>query len=411
MVWNEAQWRSSARELEGYLQPLAAELGRSERRVAFGQYVTGLLIPGQRKSITPMAERLGTESQGLQQFLTDSPWDEQALWGCLRQEVVGCLGALEYWIIDETGWVKQGRESVGVQHQYCGAVGKQANCQISVQLMFSDGWMCVPVAGRLYLPQSWCQDSRRRERAKVPAQIGFATKPAIALSLIEQALSEGIPKAPVLADAVYGHNQAFRAGLRELGFEYALQANGGQATGWAKPPGVDAPPASSLASLYGQWSFQECRWRSVSGQWRHTRLAWNKIWLSSDRPASGQPWPWHWLVVDWPLAEPEPHQVCLVHLQRPLSKKLALRLSRSRWQVEQSFGRSKDDLGLDHLEARSWRAFHHHLVLCAVAYFFVTWMSGRSKKNFQCDLGTVSAPDPALAAEITRLLSVLSEQI
>jgi SRSO17 transposase len=110
MVWNNAQWRNSARELEGYLQPLAAELGRSERRVTFSRYVMGLLIPGQRKSITPMAKRLGTESQGLQQFLTDSPWDEQALWRALRQEVVGCLGAPEHWIIDETGWVKQGRE-------------------------------------------------------------------------------------------------------------------------------------------------------------------------------------------------------------------------------------------------------------------------------------------------------------
>jgi len=284
MVWNNAQWRNSARELEGYLQPLAAELGRSERRVAFSRYVTGLLIPGQRKSITPMAERLGTESQVLQQFLTDSPWDEQALWRALRQEVVGCLGALEHWIIDETGWVKQGRESVGVQHQYCGSVGKQANCQISVELMLSDGWMCVPVAGRLYLPQSWCQEPIRRNRAKVPAQIHFATKPAIALGLIEQAVIEGVPKAPVLADAVYGHNQEFRAGLRRLGLEYALHANGGQATGWAKPPGPNAPPASSLVSLYQQWPFKECRWRSAGGQLRRTRLGWNKIWLSSDRP-------------------------------------------------------------------------------------------------------------------------------
>lgn len=411
MVWNNAQWRNSARELEGYLQPLAAELGRSERRVAFSRYVSGLLIPGQRKSITPMAERLGTESQGLQQFLTDSPWDEQALWRALRQEVVGCLGGLEHWMIDETGWVKQGRESVGVQHQYCGSVGKEANCQISVELMLSDGWMCVPVAGRLYLPQSWCQEPMRRNRAKVPAQIGFATKPAIALGLIEQAVGEGVPKAPVLADAVYGHNQEFRAGLRRLQLEYALHANGGQATGWAQPPGAKAPPASALASLYQQWPLRECRWRSAAGQLRRTRLGWNKIWLSSERPPSGQAWPWHWLVVDWPQGEPEPHQVCLVHLQRPLTKNLALRLCRSRWQVEQSFGRAKTDLGLDHLEARSWRAFHHHLALCAVAYFFVAWMTSRSKKNFQCDLGTGSAPDPALAAEISRLLSVLSDQI
>jgi SRSO17 transposase len=113
--------------------------------------------------------------------------------------------------------------------------------------------------------------------------------------------------------------------------------------------------------------------------------------------------------VDWPEDQPEPHQLCLIHLQRPLIKNLALRLCRSRWQIEQSFGRAKSELGLDHLEARSWRAFHHHLALSAVAFFFVAWMSSRSKKNFQCDLGTGFTPDPALAAEITRLLSFLSQ--
>lgn len=409
MAWTKVQWRKSAQELEGYLQPLALELGRSERRVAFSRYVTGLLVPGERKSITPMAERLGADSQILQQFLSDSPWEEELLWRALRQEVVGCLGALEHWIIDETGWPKQGQESVGVQHQYCGAVGKQANCQISVQLMLSDGWMCVPVAGRLYLPQSWSADPTRRRRAKVPAEVSFATKPQIALDLIRQAVLEGVPKAPVLADAVYGHNEQFRTGLRALGLEYALHANGGQATAWTEPPGPGVGPASALATLYRSWPLRTCRWRSSSGQLRRTRLGWNKIWLASDRPAAGQPWPWHWLVVDWPEDQPEPHQLCLIHLQRPLIKNLALRLCRSRWQIEQSFGRAKSELGLDHLEARSWRAFHHHLVLCAVAFFFVAWMSSRSKKNFQCDLGTGFTPDPALAAEITRLLSFLSQ--
>jgi len=407
VVWTKAQWARSARELEGYLQPLAEGLGRSERRVAFGRYVTGLLIPGQRKSITPMAERLEVDAQVLQQFLTDSPWEEEALWRQLRQEVVGCLGTLDYWIIDETGWIKQGRESVGVQHQYCGAVGKQANCQISVQLMFSDGWICTPVAGRLYLPQSWCQDEPRRSRGKVPSEVQFATKPQIALDLIDQAVSEGLPKAPILADAVYGHNESFRSGLRQLGLEYALHANGGQATAWSQAPTAGCPPAMVLSELSQHWPLRSCAWRTANGRLQRTRLAWSKIWLASDRPPAGQPWPWHWLVVDWPQDQPQPKQLVLVHLQRALSKNLALRLCRSRWQIEQSFSRAKDDLGLDHLEARSWRAFHHHLALCAVAYFFVTWMTLRSKKNFSCDLGTGFASDSTLSAEMARLLSIL----
>jgi SRSO17 transposase len=408
MGWTEAQWAKSTRELAGYLQPLAAGLGRSERRIAFGRYVTGLLIPGQRKSITPIAERLEVDSQGLQQFLTDSPWEEEALWRALRQEVAGCLGGLEHWIIDETGWIKQGRESVGVQHQYCGAVGKQANCQIGVHLMLSDGWMCIPVAGRLYLPESWCSDLARRRRAKVPAEVDFATKPQIALQMVADAVLEGVPRAPILADAVYGHNEEFRSGLRKLGLEYALQANAGQATAWTEAPQARSGPASVLAELCQDCSLRPCRWRSAGGQLRRTRLGWKKIWLAADRPAAGQPWPWHWLVVDWPENRPEPQKLYLVHLLRPLTKNLALLLCRSRWQIEQSFSRAKDDLGLDHLEARSWRAFHHHLALCAAAYFFVAWMTTRSKKNFQCDLGTGFTPDPTLSAEISRLLSVLS---
>src|ERR1700741_4835276 len=119
--------------------PVVAPLGRSERRGAAGNYVSGLLMPGQRKSIEPMAARLGVDPQRLQQFVTDSPWDEEQVWRVVRQEVIPHFEPIEAWIADETGWLKQGKDSVGVSHQYCGAVGKQANCQVSVELVVSNG--------------------------------------------------------------------------------------------------------------------------------------------------------------------------------------------------------------------------------------------------------------------------------
>ena len=138
MAWTQAQWRDNAQRLPAFLTPLVVELGRRERRAGAALYVEGLLLPGQRKSIEPMAERLGVASQKLQQFITDSPWEEGAVWQAIRREVVGAIEPVAAWIVDETGWLKQGKRSVGVSHQYCGAVGKSANCQVNVQVAVTD---------------------------------------------------------------------------------------------------------------------------------------------------------------------------------------------------------------------------------------------------------------------------------
>ena len=171
MVWTQAQWRDNAQRLPAFLTPLVDELGRSERRAGGGLYVQGLLLPGQRKSIEPMAERLGVEAQKLQQFITDSPWEEGKVWAAIRREVVGALAPAVAWIVDETGWLKQGRHSVGVAHQDCGAAGKSANCQVNVQVALTDGEVAVPVAARLYLPATWTGDRARCQAAGIPATI------------------------------------------------------------------------------------------------------------------------------------------------------------------------------------------------------------------------------------------------
>ena len=141
---------------------MVATLGRSERRRAATHYVEGLLLPGQRKSIAPMAARLGVDAQSLQQLVTSSPWREETVWRAIRQELIPHWEPLAAWVVDERGWPKQGRHSVGVSPQYCGAVGKQANCQVSVELVVRDGWVAAPVGGRLYWPASWAPDRARR---------------------------------------------------------------------------------------------------------------------------------------------------------------------------------------------------------------------------------------------------------
>src|SRR6266516_3626929 len=185
MRWNARLWKNSILEFTKFVAPLVATLGRSERRRAATHYVEGLLMPGQRKSIEPLATRLGVDSQSLQQLVTSSPWSDEALWQAIRQQVIPHLEPLEAWVVDETGWLKQGQHSVGVSHQYCGAVGKQANCQVSVEVVVRGGGGPGPVAAQHVVPQGRRQDARRRAGAAVPAEIQHRNKPELAPALIQ----------------------------------------------------------------------------------------------------------------------------------------------------------------------------------------------------------------------------------
>ena len=424
MHWNEKLWQRSVAEFPEFLEPLVAELGRSERRAGAALYVQGLLMPGERKSIEPMAARLGIDSQKLQQFIADSPWDAQELWRGLRREVVPVMEPLIAWIVDETGWLKQGQNSVGVGHQYCGAVGKQANCQVSVEVVVSDGEIAAPVAGRLYLPQSWTQDQTRREAAGVPAAVKFQTKPELAVALLKEVLADGVTPAPVLGDEVYGGSSELRLALREMGLEYFLNA-GGDLLAWSQPVktrlakkhwGVAAgePAASSLEALAqslakAQW--HPVAWRAADGTKRHTRMGWLAVYVWSDLDRASGAWPPSWLVVDWPEGHAAPYHLYLASFKTAPSAPRCLRLSRGRFAVEQFFQRDKTDLGLDHYEGRSWQGFHHHLVLAAVAYAFVMVIYLRAKKNFWPYVGSGFARDPAVVGAVHRVLSLLPHNI
>jgi SRSO17 transposase len=383
--WTNRDLKRSQQEFESFMSAIVPVLGRSERRLAATRYVEGLLMEGRRKSIEPLAARLGVDAQSLQQFVRDSPWEEAEVWSQIRREIISHLEPFESWIVDETGWLKQGAHSVGVAAQYCGAVGKEANCQVSVQLAVSNGAVAAPVGARLFLPQNWIAESVRRKKAGVPEALAYATKAQIALELIEQALADEVQPAPVLGDSVYGDSWHFRQGLREKALEFFLQVSPQVHHGWTEPittfkartkthPQADQPAAQNLVQMIQSLSaqrFKNARWKSVDGSTRDTRLAWIKVYLSRALFYGATQPEAVWLVIDWPADQLEPYNVYLAHLHRAPSTARCLRLSRSRWQIEQYFQRSKDDLGLDHYEGRSWRGFHHHLALSALAYLFI----------------------------------------
>ena len=399
-------------------------LGRSERREGAALYVQGLLTPGERKSIEPMAERLGVDSQRLQQLMADSPWDEQEVWRAIRRNVVPVMEPLAAWIVDETGWLKQGEKSVGVAHQYCGAVGKTANCQVSVEVVVSDGEIAAPVAGRLYLPESWAGDSARRREAGVPEAVRFQTKPEIAVDLVKQVLADGVSPAPVLGDEVYGTSGELRRELRQLGLEYFLNA-GSELQAWTEPVKTrragkswvvaqGQPKASSLGSLSrtinaDQW--HHVAWHAADRTRRQTRIAWLAVYALSDLDRDTGEWPQTWLVVDWPEGDAEPYHIYLAWLKDGPVPIRCLRLSRGRSAVEQFFQRDKTDLGLDHYEGRSWRGFHHHLALAAVAYLFVLVIYLRSKKNLWRYVGEGTTRAATVAGAASRTMPLLQDTI
>jgi len=227
------------KRLVAYLDSLAQAAGHADREEPLKAYCTGLLLPGERKSVEPMAARLAPDNvrqthQSLHHVVADAPWSDEVVLRRVREYALGAMleqGPIVAWVVDDTGFVKKGMHSVGVARQYCGQVGKQENCRVAVSLSVTTATASLPVAWRLYLPESWAQDRERRETAGVPEEISFATKPAIALEQIRRAVAEGIPTAPVLGDGGYGNDTQFRDGVSGLSLRYVLGVSS-SATVW-----------------------------------------------------------------------------------------------------------------------------------------------------------------------------------
>ncbi len=235
-----------------YLDQFAAAFGHADRRTPVRQYCTGLLLPGERKSIEPMAARVAPRAvrathQSMHHLVATAPWDDAAVLATVRDVVLPVLdahGPLEAWIVDDTAIPKKGRHSVGVARQWCGQRGKQDNCQVAVSLSVASHAASLPVAYQLYLPEEWADDPERRERAGVPADVAFRTKQAIALAQIDATLEAGVPRGVVLADAAYGSDTAFRDQLTAWALRYVVGIRG-NVTVWPAGTGPLPPPPYS----------------------------------------------------------------------------------------------------------------------------------------------------------------------
>jgi SRSO17 transposase len=353
-------------------------------------YCTRLLLPGERKSVEPMAAltapgRTAARHQSLLHVVAQSPWSDQAVLSKVRQIAlpgIEARGAIEAWIIDDTGFPKKGRHSVGVSRQYCGQLVKQDNCQAVVSLSVANHSGSLPVVHRLYLPESWVNDKERRTKAGIPPDIVLQTKPEIALDQIREALEAGIPPGIVLADAGYGNDSKFRDGITALGMRYSV---GIQSNLLLWKADAVPPPRGPRG---GKPSHEARREQQVSAKELALGLpadAWQTItWCVMDDPRTSrfarlrvrpagrtEPSDEEWLLIEWPEGEAEPTKYWLSSMPVDTEFEAMVDQAKLRWRIERDYQDLKQEVGLGHYEGRGWRGLHHHITLCIAAYGFL----------------------------------------
>jgi SRSO17 transposase len=391
---------SAARRFDDYVTRLSRAAGHADRGEPLRAYVTGLLLPGERKSVEPMAAKVdprhvSARHQSMHHFVAAAPWDEQRLLGVARDYALEQLerhAPVGAWVIDDTGIPKKGRHSVGVARQYCGALGKHDNCQVPVTISLANSTMSIPCAYRLYLPEGWATDRLRRRHAGVPRAVRFATKWEIALAEIDRLLGDDLPRAPVVADAGYGDVTAFREGLTLRGFSYVV---GIKADTSVWPPGAEPlepkrwsgrgrPPtrlrrssrhapvsARTLATDLPARSWHTVRWREGTRGTMESRFAAVRVRPAHRDENRSEPRAVEWLLIEWPHGESEPTKYWLSTVPAHVAVEELVRLAKIRWRIERDYEEMKGELGLDHYEGRGWLGFHHHGVLCIAAYAFL----------------------------------------
>ena len=407
-----------------YLEGLAEAAGHADRNVPLKNYCRGLLLPGERKSVEPMAARLAGHNvqrmhQSLHHVVADAPWsDEAVLDRCLDSVLTAMLrrDPIVAWVVDDTGFPKKGHESVGVTRQYCGQVGKQDNCRVAVSLSVTTEKASMPVAFRLYLPESWTKDRKRRKKTGIPKEIQFQTKTEIALQQIERARQRGLPQGVILADAGYGNDSNFRAALTKMELAYVV---GVQSTVTVWKPGEAPQPApartsnigrprkllrrdpkhqpvavKTLALLLAPDAWKNVTWRESAKKKLRSRFAVVRVRPAHRDYGRAEPYPEQWLLIEWPVEESEPTKYWLSTLPPDTPMVELVHLAKHRWIIERDYQELKQELGLGHYEGRGWRGFHHHATLCIAAYGFL--VAERSRFSPSARSGQLELPNPEL---------------
>jgi SRSO17 transposase len=379
---------------------LAEAMNRPSQRQNGSLYLRGLIEQGPRKSLEPMVERLGEEAdyQSMQQFLADSPWDPVAVVRTVAERVAPEID-VEAWVLDDTGFPKDGKRSPGVKRQYSGTLGQVGSCQIGVSVHAVGREGTVPLGWALYLPEEWCDDAERRRKAKIPEEITFKTKPELGMDLVERAGRWEVPNAPVLGDSAYGDKTELRDRLDDAERTYVLAVDATTTafhpqTKFSAPertgkrgrprthPKPDRKPEAIEAIVAGldpeRWQTVAFRdgpdGRPVSSRFCFLRVRAGHGWRRDSRwrPEALIPPREEWLICEWPAGEERPSGYWFSNLPADAEPERLARLARLRWTIELDYRQLKGELGLDHYEGRSWLGWHHHTALVSAAHGFLT---------------------------------------
>lgn len=418
---------SANQRFEQYMEHLAIGLGHMDRHAGLKGYCTGLMLPLTRKSVEPMAARVdplhaSARHQSLHHFVAKAEWSDEVMLRRVAQWVVPKmdLSGGGFWIVDDTGFPKKGKHSVGVARQYCGVLGKQDNCQVAVSISLACEQASVPVAFQLYLPDEWAQDPARRKKAGVPAQMKFTTKTEIALQQLEALLAQGAAKHCVLADAGYGVNQAFRQRLTEMGLPYVVGITSAVVV-W--PPGIEPLPpkrysgmgrppvmprrtrvrqpvsVKTLAHTLPANAFHTISWRQGTNEALSGRFAAVRVRHAGGNTGKARLRPEQWLLIEWPAGDADPLKYYLSTLPEDIAINDLVAQAHMRWRIERDYQDLKQELGLGHYEGRGWRGFHHHATLSIAAYGFLVAERIAAGKTVGTKKNFVVSRMPALPAD------------
>lgn len=384
-----------AERLEAFgIEVLGEAVNRPVQLANGGVYLRGLIEDGARKSLEPMVGRLGGEAdyESLQQFLAVSTWDPALVVRAVAERVAPRI-AVEAWVLDDTGFPKDGKHSPGVKRQYSGTLGKIGNCQIGVSVHAVGSKGTVPLGWALYLPEEWCDDPGRRRKAKIPDEIEFKTKPQLGKELIERAGEWDIQRAPVLGDEAYGENTQLRQELDDAGFQYVFSIDkkasvfapettfsvperAGQ-TGRARTrlrPDRKPEPVQKLIARLAPENLQSVTFRDepdgkpVTSEFAFLRVRALKRWGNGAEQEPRE----EWLICEWPENHEHPTDYWISNLPADTPPEQLARLARMRWKIELDYKQLKGQLGLDHYEGRSWLGWYHHTALVTAAHGFLT---------------------------------------
>lgn len=372
--------RDGEGRLDRYLGLIGGILGNSHRRSSFATYAMGLLSEAERKSMEPLAARTTTTPahadaahQALHHFISNTEWSDHDVRLAAARYAIAAMeerDPMVAWVIDDTGFLKQGKHSVGVQRQYTGSAGKTANCQVGVSLSVTTRTEHLPIDFALFLPESWTEDPERRRKTKIPEETTFQTKHELALGMIEQAALDQIPGTIVLADSFYGHSRPFREAVHLLGFDYGMAIYSSDRM-WVLDRRDhrrgELRSAKEIALALEPKRFRRCTWRMGTNSKLSSQFALLRVKVPVEEGLAARA---EWLLIEWPHGEKEPTHFFLTTLPKRMSKKQIVRLIKERYRTEQVYEELKGELGLDHFEGRSFIGWHHHVsvVLCSYAF-------------------------------------------